>query len=97
MAMKINKPTSPIAKYAMYCALRPLNSIGLLIFFAILYITGVNMFVCLALIIALGIGLFMTVYRLSDKYGEYGLLKKMAKRSLPVFLKVSSRKVFLSL
>lgn len=93
----INKPIEFKGLKAQYIAYLAIGLVGLLIFFAILYITGVNMFVCLALIIALGIGLFMTVYRLSDKYGEYGLLKKMAKRSLPVFLKVSSRKVFLSL
>ena len=55
------------------------------------------MFICLALTAILGVILFMTVYRMSDKYGQYGLLKKMAKGSLPVFLKVSSRKAFLNL
>jgi len=93
----INKPIEFKGLKAQYIAYLAIGLVGLLIFFAILYIAGVNMFVCLGLILILGVLLFMTVYRMSDKYGEHGLLKKMAKRSLPVFLKVSSRKVFLNL
>ncbi len=55
------------------------------------------MFVCLGITGLLGSGLFMTVYRMSDTYGQYGLIKKMAKHNLPVFLKASSRKLFLKL
>jgi hypothetical protein len=93
----INKPIEFKGLKAQYIAYLAIGLVGLLIFFAILYIAGVNMFVCLGLIVILGTLLFMSVYRLSDKYGEHGLLKKVAKRSLPVFLKVSSRKVFLNL
>lgn len=93
----INKPIEFKGLKAQYIAYLAIGLIGLLILFAVLYITGVNMFLCLALTAALGTALFMTVYRMSDKYGQYGLLKKMAKRSIPVFLKVSSRKVFLKL
>jgi hypothetical protein len=34
---------------------------------------------------------------LSDKYGQHGLLKKMARRSIPDFIKSTSRKVFTQL
>jgi len=93
----INKPIEFKGLKAQYIAYLAIGLVTLLILFAILYIAGVNMFVCLALIVILGTSLFMSVYSLSDKYGQHGLLKKIAQRSLPHFLKVSTRKVFLNL
>ncbi len=52
----------------------------LLILFAVLYICGVHPFICLAIILICGTSLFIYVGRLSNKYGEYGLMKKMAKK-----------------
>jgi hypothetical protein len=69
----------------------------LLILFAILYISGLNTFVCLGLIVTLGTALFMTVYRMSHKYGEHGIMKKIARRSVPTVIKSYSRKVFIQL
>lgn len=93
----INKPIEFKGLKAQYIAYLAIGLIGLLILFAVLYIIGVNMFICLGLTAILGTSLFMFVYRMSDKYGQYGLLKKIAKKSIPVYLKVSSRKVFLNL
>lgn len=69
----------------------------LLIMFAVMYITGVNMFVCLGLTALFGSLLFVFVYGLSAKYGQYGLLKKSASRSLPSALTSGSRMLFLNL
>jgi hypothetical protein len=69
----------------------------LLIVFAVLYICGVNTFVCLGIIIISGTGLFVHVYRLSHKYGEHGMMKSLARRSVPHFIKSYSRKVFTGL
>ncbi|MEZ4945109.1 MAG: DUF4133 domain-containing protein [Cyclobacteriaceae bacterium] len=93
----INKPIEFKGLKAQYIAYLAVGLVALLILFAILYIIGVNMFICLVLTAILGVLLFMTVYRMSDKYGEHGLLKKMAKRSLPTFLRITSRKTFLQL
>lgn len=93
----INKPIEFKGLKAQYIAYLAIGLIGLLILFAVLYIIGVNMFICLALVVVLGAALFMTVYRMSDTYGQYGLLKKMASRSIPVYVKVASRKIFLNL
>jgi hypothetical protein len=93
----INRPIEFKGLKAQYIAYLAIGLVGLLILFAVLYIIGVNMFVCLALTAILGTILFMTVYRLSDKHGQHGLIKKMAKRSIPAFLKASTRKVFLKL
>ncbi|HRJ29772.1 MAG TPA: DUF4133 domain-containing protein [Cyclobacteriaceae bacterium] len=93
----INKPIEFKGLKAQYIAYLATGLIGLLILFAVLYIIGVNMFVCLALTAILGTLLFMTVYRMSDKYGQYGLLKKMASRSIPDFIKCTSRRSFIQL
>lgn len=71
--------------------------VGLLILYAVMYIVGVNTYICLMLIGGAGTGLLMTIFHLSHKYGQYGLLKKNAKRSLPVYLKFRSRKTFIHL
>lgn len=68
----------------------------LLILFAVLYICGVHPFACLAIIFCGGAFLFIYVGRLSKKYGEYGLLKVMAKKGVPKVIKSKSRKVFQS-
>lgn len=66
----------------------------LLILFAVLYICGVHPFICLAIILICGTTLFIYVGRLSNKYGEYGLMKKMAKKGVPKVIKSHSRKIF---
>ena len=68
--------------------------IGLLILFAILYISGINAFVCLGLILIAGAFVFMYVYKLSDKYGEYGMMKHIAKRRIPQIVKSNDRKLY---
>lgn len=93
----INKPIEFKGLKAQYIAYLGVGLITLLVLFAILYITGVNMFVCLALIGILGVALFMTVYRLSDTYGQYGLLKKLAARGLPEAIVGTTRKLFTDL
>jgi Domain of unknown function (DUF4133) len=62
----------------------------LLVFFAFIYIIGVNVFICLAVIIALATALFMYVYKLNGTYGEFGLIKKVAKKAVPRVVKSHS-------
>ena len=93
----INKPIEFKGLKAQYIGYLGIGALFLLVLFAILYITGVNMFVCLALIGLLGTALFIGVYRLSDTFGQHGLLKRLARRSIPDSLSVRSRKIFHSL
>lgn len=67
----------------------------LLITFAILYICGINMFICLGIIFSAGGILFKKVYRMSQKYGEHGLMKKIGKRQVPTLIKNNSRDIFI--
>lgn len=69
----------------------------LLILFTIMYILGVNTFICLGITVALTIVLFMNVYKMSHKYGQHGMMKKIARQSLPASIKISSRKMFTNL
>jgi cell division protein FtsW (lipid II flippase) len=90
----INKPIEFKGLKAQYIGYLGIGILLLLILFAMLYIAGVNMFICLVLIALLGIVLFTTIYRLSDTYGQHGLIKKLAARNIPKYLTVRTRKIF---
>lgn len=69
--------------------------IALLILFAIMYILGINSFVCIGIVLIAGTILTIKIYQLSNTYGEHGMMKAMAKHSVPKVIKSYSRKVFL--
>lgn len=71
--------------------------VGLLLCFAALYIAGLNLYFLIGVIAGLGFLLFTVVFRMSAKYGQHGLLKKMAKRGIPTCLISRSRHLFTSL
>jgi hypothetical protein len=79
------------AQYIWYLAA---GVLVLLILFVIMYMLDVNSFICIAVIMGAGTGLVMKIYRLSNKYGEHGMMKAIAKRGIPKLLKCNSRKVF---
>ena len=93
----INKPIEFKGLKAQYIWYLGGGLLALLILFAILYICGVNTFVCLGIILIAGTALFMHVYKLSHKYGQYGMMKSLAKRSIPTVIKTYSRKIYTSL
>ena len=69
--------------------------IALLILFAILYIIGINSFVCIGIILVAGMVLVIQIYAMSNEYGEYGMMKKLAKRRVPKVVRSKSRVVFM--
>lgn len=93
----INKPIEFKGLKAQYIGYLAIGLVFLLIGFAIMYILGVPVVLCIIIIALLGSALFYQVFRLSHKYGEHGLMKKAAKRYMPNHLKFSSRKIFLRL
>ena len=93
----INKPIEFKGLKAQYIVYLAIGLVALFILCAVLFIMGVNMFICLGITVLLGVMLFMSIYGISNKYGQHGLLKKMARRSLPTFIKSRSRKQFLQL
>ncbi len=93
----INKPIEFKGLKAQYIGYLAVGLVLLLIGFAVMYIIGVPVVICIIIIAISGSGLFYKVFNLSHKYGEHGLMKKTAKRNLPEHLKFSTRKLFLQL
>ncbi|MFC0773333.1 DUF4133 domain-containing protein [Terrimonas alba] len=93
----INKPIEFRGLKAQYIWYLGAGLLMLLILFAIMYICGVNTFICLGLTLIIGTGLFIQVSRLSHQYGQYGMMKKMARRLVPKVIKSYSRKTFTNL
>ncbi|MBN8877644.1 MAG: DUF4133 domain-containing protein [Sphingobacteriales bacterium] len=90
----INKPIEFKGLKAQYVWWLGGGLVGLLILFAVLYIIGINTFICLGIIAIAGTTLFIQIYKLSRTYGEHGLMKKVARRSVPTFIKSNSRTLF---
>lgn len=82
------------AQYIVYLAA---GLVALLLLFAILYVIGISIYLCLGIVLPAGAGLFIGVQRYSKRYGEHGLLKKAAKRRLPRYIRSHSAKIFIRL
>jgi len=93
----VNKPIVFRGLKAQYIAYLALGLVLLLICFAVLYISGLSLFIVLPLILVLGTGLFIITFRLSRRFGEHGLMKYLSKKGLPKNLKFRSRRLFTSL
>ena len=93
----INKPIEFKGLKAQYIWWLGGGLLILLVLFAVLYICGINTFVCLGIIVCGGTGLFIHVYRLSHRYGQHGMMKELARRSIPSVVKNYSRKLFTNL
>ncbi|RFZ90051.1 DUF4133 domain-containing protein [Mucilaginibacter conchicola] len=93
----INKPIEFKGLKAQYIGYLGGGLVILLIAFALLYLFGIPVILCVILISAATAVLFHQVFRMSKKYGEHGLMKATAKRLLPDFLRFSNRKLFTGL
>ncbi|HRP30362.1 MAG TPA: DUF4133 domain-containing protein [Agriterribacter sp.] len=69
--------------------------VGLLIAFAVMYIIGLPSYVCIGVILTAGIFLVTRIYGMSNKYGEHGLMKALARKQVPKVIKSRTRKAFL--
>lgn len=69
--------------------------VALLILYSLMYIIGLPTVVCLGVIGISGVLLVMKIYRMSQKYGEYGLMKELARKRVPSVVVVRSRIVFM--
>ncbi len=69
----------------------------LLVLFAILYFIGLPSILCVAITGAAGVLLVIRIYSMSNKYGEHGLMKALARRQVPKVIRSRSRKVFINL
>lgn len=90
----INKPIEFKGLKAQYIGYLGGGLVVLLVLFAVLYLVGLAVYLCILIIIGLGSLLFHQVFLLSHKYGPHGLMKRNARRYLPDYLKFKSRKIF---
>ena len=95
---KINKGIHKSIEFkglkAQYIGLLGGGLLFLFILFAIMYIAGISPIFCLVFVGGGGVGLFLSVFRMSARYGEFGLMKRLARRRVPRLLKINSRKLF---
>ncbi|WP_026898847.1 DUF4133 domain-containing protein [Daejeonella oryzae] len=93
----VNKPIEFKGLKAQYIAWLAAGLVLLLIAFAILYISGLNISIILPLLFGTGTALIIILTKLSHKYGEHGLMKYFAKHRLPHYLRFKSRRLFTQL
>ncbi|RZM12445.1 MAG: DUF4133 domain-containing protein [Pedobacter sp.] len=93
----VSKPIVFKGLKAQYIAYLAIGLVMLLLSFAILYISGLNLLIVLPLILLAGTALFLVTFRLSHEFGEHGLMKYLAKKGLPRYLCFRSRRIFTSL
>jgi len=79
------------AQYLWYFAACVL---AVLVLFVILYIAGVNSWLCIGIAGSAGGWSGVRVFRMSKKYGEHGLMKARAKKQVPASIRCRSRKIF---
>jgi uncharacterized membrane protein YjjP (DUF1212 family) len=82
------------AQYIIYLAA---GMVVLLLLFAVAYLIGTNIYVCVISVLIAGYALINSVQRYSKKYGEYGLVRKAAQARLPIYVTANSRKIFIML
>ena len=73
-----------VAQYIWWLAMA---LVGCLLLFAMLYIAGIGILFCSCFVfVAAGLSIWK-VYRLNKNYGQHGMMKKMARRAIPKWIK----------
>jgi len=92
----VNKPIEFRGLKAQYISYLAAGILVLLIFFVLLYFMGIPTKICLIILASLGIPMVILIYRLSDRYGAYGLSKIIARRKIPSRIRSYRRAVFMA-
>lgn len=93
----VGKPIVFKGLKAQYIAYLAVGLVLLLIGFAVMYFCGVPVYVVLPIVFGMGALLIFSVFRLSHRFGQHGLMKYLARRGLPGYLKFRSRRMFTGL
>jgi hypothetical protein len=67
--------------------------LGLFIVFVIMYMVGINQWVCIGFGIVSALILVYGTFYLNGKYGEHGLMKVQARRNHPRYI-INRRRIF---
>lgn len=70
--------------------------LAVFVLFVIFYMAGIDQWICIGFGVISASALVMFTFRLNAKYGEFGLMKLMAKRQHPCYLinRRNSRRFF---
>ena len=79
----VNQPIEFRGLQAQYIGYLGIGCVGLLIGFAVMYLLGVNPYICIVSVLGVGVFLINFIIRLSHRYGEFGLMKRMALSRIP--------------
>jgi 4-hydroxybenzoate polyprenyltransferase len=90
----INRPIEFKGLKAQYIGYLGGGLVTLLVLFAIFYLIGMAIYLCILIILGFGSLLFHQVFSLSHKYGEHGLMKRNARKYLPTYIKFKTRNIF---
>lgn len=93
----LNKPIVFKGLMGQYIAWLAAGLVFLLVFFAVSYVLGMNVYLLLPLVLILGTLLFWAVGRLSKRFGVHGMEKYLAGRGLPRAIRFRSRRLFTGL
>jgi hypothetical protein len=93
----VNRPLEFRGLQAQYIWYLAAALLLVLVTFAVLYLLGISIIADVPLCLTLGGLLITRIYRLSRKYGQYGIMKKRARKALPASLRSRSRKAFTQL
>ncbi|WP_354304801.1 DUF4133 domain-containing protein [Pedobacter sp. UYP1] len=93
----VSKPIMFKGLKAQYIAYLAIGLVLLLLGFAIGYILKVGLLILMPIVGIFGSALFFSVFRLSHRFGEHGLMKFLAKRNLPTHIQFRSRRLFTQL
>jgi hypothetical protein len=91
----INRPIEFRGLKAQYIWWLAGGILALLMLFVFMYLCGLNGFICLGIVFFGGAWVFGAVYRMSYRFGEFGMMKRAAGRKIPRVIRSRSRKNFI--
>ena len=90
MEYNINKGIGKSVEFkglvAQYLFLFAAGLLAVFVLFVILYMAGINQWICIGFGVTAASILVWLTFRLNARYGEYGLMKMLAKRQHPCYL-----------
>ena len=88
----VNRPLEFRGLQAQYIWYLGGGLVAVLILFSVLYITGLNAYISVLIGLGLGGSVFLLVYRMNDKWGQWGWMQRTAQKKVPKRLISKSRR-----
>jgi hypothetical protein len=82
----VNRPIVFRGLKAQYIWWLAIGLSGLLVLFTLLYIAGVSVVICMGFVLCAGLFLFRYVYHMNKRYGEHGMMKRLAQQATPKWI-----------